>query len=198
MSARIAVEIDAEEVKAALGELRARLGNLEPALDNLGVGLANLVRERFDRGQGPGGIPWQPSKRALKTGGKTLIDRGHLRSSITHLARGNTLEVGTNRAYAAAHQFGAVIYRYAYSGTLRLRTNAQGELLRQGEGRSANLAVFARRRHKRVRTVRYSVGNHAIIIPARPFLGMDDEMETRTLAELRNHLDVLDGAGRVA
>jgi phage gpG-like protein len=70
--------------------------------------------------------------------------------------------------YAAAHQFGTTINRGPSQTKVRLRTDAKGNLLRQAK--SDNLAVFARKDHKRARESWHEVKPFTIRIPARPYL----------------------------
>ncbi|AJX27465.1 phage virion morphogenesis protein [Burkholderia pseudomallei] len=74
--------------------------------------------------------------------------------------------------YAAIHEYGGIIRRMSKPGVARLRIDARGNLLRQGDkGSLANLAVFAKERHKRVREVSYKGGKPYIIkMPERSFL----------------------------
>ncbi len=68
---------------------------------------------------GGGGKTWTVSKRALKKNGQTLRDTGQLAASIfvNILQNGNDIvvEVGSNKPYAAIHQFGGEIKRAASS-----------------------------------------------------------------------------------
>lgn len=125
---------------------------LRPALEASAFIIEGSVRTRFDTGMGPGGIPWPPSQRALKQGGKTLVDKGSLRESIGHAIGEKQVEVGVEspapgnaHRYAAAHQFGAHIT--PKKGEFLIFTGSDGGL------------VFAR----------------SVDLPARPFLGFDDQ-----------------------
>lgn len=75
--------------------------------------IAGALREsavlRFQEGKAPDGSHWKKSRRALETGGQTLILEGHLRNSITSNVTSRRLEVGTNKEYGGIHQFGGVI-----------------------------------------------------------------------------------------
>ncbi|AYH45672.1 phage virion morphogenesis protein [Azoarcus sp. DN11] len=78
---------------------------------------------------------------------------------------------GAARVYAAIHQFGGTIDRAPHSTKVRLRTDAKGDLVRQGtEGRSKSLAVFAKDSHKRARESWHAVDAYQITISARPYL----------------------------
>ena len=103
---RIEIQTDDAALQAAFKRLTATLGDLRPEMDEIGQTLTTSVIDRFDRERGPGGVPWKPSARARTEGGQTLTDTGRLRASITHRASRDSVEVGTNVAYAAIHQFG--------------------------------------------------------------------------------------------
>lgn len=149
------------------------------------------TRLRFTKQVGPDGQAWAPSRRARKAGGKTLVLTARLLRSISSNYDRNGAEWGTNVKYAAVHQFGGEIKRAAYSSWVRLRTDASGVLLRQKN--HSNLLVFARARHKRVVERRYTVDAHAFKMPARPFLGVnqDDGEEIEDLT-----VQVIDQAAR--
>lgn len=72
----------------------------------IGSQLASSVAQRFKDGVDPDGNPWEPSERAKREGGKTLVDHEVLKSSITYNAYTDSVEVGSNMVYAAIHQFG--------------------------------------------------------------------------------------------
>lgn len=100
-----------------IGELARRLeavdGDKAEALDAIGAAWETSTKVRFETSTAPDGTPWKPSQRVLqhkgKTPLKTLVESARLKGSITHAADGDTVEVGTNVEYAAAHQFGATI-----------------------------------------------------------------------------------------
>lgn len=154
-----------------------------PIWDAIGQYGESSTRMRFVRQAGPDGQKWKPARRVLRHGGQTLRLKGHLLASIAHKADNGGAEWGTNRIYGAIHQFGGEIKKLAFSWTLRLRTNASGVLLRQKD--HANLAVFAKATHKRAAERRYTVDAHTINMPARPYLGVneDDGREMLRLAE---------------
>ena len=116
----------------------------------LAEGVRESTLERFKQGRGPDGKRWKTSIRAAETGGKTLIDSSQLRNSIKTTADASGFAVGTNVKHAATHQFG-------------------------DKGRTI--------RAKRAKNLRFQVGGQWISkkkvkvnIPARPFLGLSDEM----------------------
>jgi len=100
---------------------------------------------------------------------KILQDRGILAASVSSEFGSDFALVGAGgaaRPYAVIHQYGGEIQRSPYSSWVRLRTDAKGNLLRQGR----NLAVFAKDSHKQATTRRYTSEGYTIRIPARPYL----------------------------
>lgn len=104
--AAFTLEISDAQILGGLQAVRALGENLHPTLDRVGMVLESSSVERFDTGVDPDGVAWPASHRVLMSGGKTLVERGHGRASITHHADQTSVEVGTNLAYMAAHQTG--------------------------------------------------------------------------------------------
>jgi phage virion morphogenesis protein len=111
----IRVRLDDREVKAALREL-ARLGrDPSPPLKALGPLLVASTRDRITREVTPEGAPFRPLNPAYAAGkrGPGILReraaRGGLFGSLTSEQSGRRLRVGTNKIYAAVHQFGAEI-----------------------------------------------------------------------------------------
>lgn len=136
----------------ALADAAAAMDHPRPLFDEIGAALAVSTQMRFERGVGPDGNPWPPSLRAIVEGGRTLVDSARLMGSITHEATDSGVAVGTNLIYAAIHQFGGVIRPV-----------------------SAPKLAF-----------KLATGQKAFVdqvtIPARPFLGLDDDDETEIAA----------------
>lgn len=109
MPVRVTVKVQDAEVKAALGRAAAAAEDMTGLMDRLGAALVASTQLRFDEQVSPAGVPWTRSLRAASVGGKTLLDRGRLRASITHRPARDRVEVGTNVRYAAVHQLGATI-----------------------------------------------------------------------------------------
>ncbi|CAM8755319.1 hypothetical protein X986_3950 [Burkholderia pseudomallei] len=63
-----------------------------------------------------------------------------------------TAVVSTAVEYAAIHEYGGIIHRMSNPGVVRLRTDAQGRLLRNARGG----AIFAKKSHKRAREVAFA------------------------------------------
>lgn len=101
--------VGAEAMLRRLGVLATALTDPDDLLGEMGRSLLTSVFDRFERGEAPDGAPWAPSRRADEDGGQTLVDRGHLRDSVTFEVEGGALYVGTNLVYGAIHQFGGEI-----------------------------------------------------------------------------------------
>lgn len=82
--------------------------NARAMFDDIGGYLDSEATNRFVTSKDPFGQRWEPSQRAKNTGGKTLLDYGHLRDSVTHqvFIDGRGVEHGSDLEYSAIHQFG--------------------------------------------------------------------------------------------
>jgi len=97
--------------------------------------------------------------------------RGSINASkAVILGTGVASTIGSNVVYAPIHEFGGVIQRTVKAGSVKLRTNKQGEILRGGK--NGKLAIFAGARHKLFKEVKFAGGkNYTITIPARAPIG---------------------------
>ena len=158
VSIKVNTDTDSE-----LGGLIGRLDKIS-GIDKAGVmnavaeGLQTSTQERFRTGTAPDGSRWTPSMRAQTGKGNTLVDSAGLKNSIQAKADASGAAVGTNKIYAATHQFGD-------ERTIRAK---QGKYLKFQVG---DRTVYTP-----------SVRVH---IPARPFLGISDsdKEEIRELLE---------------
>ena len=141
--AQITIDVQDQLLSTSLSRAASRCADLTPLMMAIGGDIMQSVSRRFETGHGPGGVAWPPSLRALATGGQTLVDRGHLRDSITMAADASSVTVGTNKIYAAVHQFGATI-----------------------EAKNAAFLLF------RTPGGGYAQAK-SVTIPARPFFGID-------------------------
>lgn len=156
----VRVKADIGAARAALEKAREIVGAPRGLLEIAGGILEESTRDRFRAQAGPGGIPWPTTARQRfaaqpqagrvgpSQGGRALIDKGGLLSSITHVADESRVEVGViaktrSAKFAAVHQFGAVIL--PKRGPFLVFRGAGGHL------------IFARK----------------VTIPARPFIGID-------------------------
>lgn len=138
-------EIDKKAINAALAE-----SSRESTL------------ERFKQSKGPSGKRWKTSIRALREGGKTLIQSSQLRNSIKSKSDVSGFAVGTNAKHAATHQFGEP------GRTIRAR-------------KKKALRFYAGGRWISKKQVKVS-------IPARPFLGFSDDDMQEMKATIENFI----------
>lgn len=99
-------------------------------LNTIGVALIDSTKQRFHEGKDPSGKKWEVSGRAWQSGlsqkgrkatprrrgkawametgkfGKTLLNTGRLRDSISHATSSNSVYVGSNLKYARIHNNG--------------------------------------------------------------------------------------------
>ena len=144
---RITATLDDGKFRETLDRLAAVGRNPTPVMRAIGVGLQHATIDRFEQGRDPWGRPWAPLNPAYAAGkrGPGILReagmRGGLQGSITFATAGKTVIVGSNKVYAAVHQFGATIRPKKAGGRL----------------------VF--------RMVGHTVRAASVTIPARPYLG---------------------------
>ncbi|MDI4664706.1 phage virion morphogenesis protein [Xanthobacter autotrophicus] len=101
--------------RAYFTALATVMDDTTPVMRAIGVGLVEGTHTRFEHAVSPDGQPWAPllpAYAAIKKGPGILREsamRGGLMGSITFRAGRAEVEVGTNKIYAAVHQFGATI-----------------------------------------------------------------------------------------
>lgn len=128
------INVQDQQVKAALKALADRIGNIDGALQTIGADIIERTKRRFETSTAPDGTPWKPNSAATlgiltrrlsgqkgkvtKSGGlnkagraslankKPLIDIGTLRRQFVAIAASGTLTVSNSMAYASIHQFG--------------------------------------------------------------------------------------------
>lgn len=132
--------------------------DLRPAMRDIAGHLADTTRARFETGRGPTGVPWKPSRRAIEEGGKTLVDRGDLLGSIRE-------DFGADYAAAGPEASGgAAIYAkiHQFGGIITPRVK--------------KALSFAGRVMSKV------------VIPARPYVGFNDENADYVVDTIADHL----------
>ena len=160
----IRIEVDIGAARATLARARDLAQGPRALLEIAGSLMEESTRERFRTSSGPGGIPWPTSRRAAMQGGRTLIDKGGLISSITHIADEHRVEWGViakteSARFSYVHQFGAVI----------VPRRAPFLVFRGADGH----LVFAK----------------SVTIPARPFIGIDDQDRADLMAAWQAFLE---------
>ncbi len=156
---KINVKIEDAELKKTLSDIQGRIQNLKPAMEIIGTFVRNSIQKNFELGGRP--TPWKPSQRALKTGDKTLIKGKFLMNSFTIDAKQDSVEVGTNKKYAAIHQFGGPINHPARQRTMFFKKFKSGE--RKG------LTRFSKE-SKAGYGMKVPGKAYTINMPARPFM----------------------------
>lgn len=143
------------------------------------------VQETFDQ-EGPGWTPLKAKTRRQRVaqgfGEGPILDRKRtgrvgLRENIVTNYNDEQVVTGvtSNIAYAKIHQFGGRIVRVTQPGTVKLRTDRKGNLIRQADYK--NLAVFKGKNHKLVKEVKKSFGKrYSIYIPKRKYLFFTDKL----------------------
>lgn len=175
------VQVDAAAAAKALAQLEGAVTDPKPMFRAIAGALESETERNFAAQGRPHWVPLSKAtiaERKKRNRGSSVLrilqDRGILAASVTSDFGTDFALVGAGgaaSAYAGVHQFGKTITRPPYSVKVRLRTDAKGNLLRQGtEGNAARLAVFAKDSHKRARESWHEVGEFTIKIPARPFL----------------------------
>lgn len=137
--------VDDGQVLGALERLLALGRNQSAAMKEVAGLGESATRLRFRAERGPDGQRWKPSLRAQLSGGRTLTRDGHLSGSINANSGTDYAEWGVNRIYAAIHQFGGVI-KAKSAGGLKFKLPGGG------------FAVVK-----------------AVHMPARPYLGVNDD-----------------------
>lgn len=181
MTNTIEITLDDAALKARLNGLMQTLTHTQPMMAALAAELAAQTELSF-KDEGPGWPQLKPSTVKRRGGAHPILQvTNALARSVTTRSGADYAQVGSNLAYASIHQFGGVIKRKGKAGTVRLRTDAKGNLLRQ-RGHS-NLATFARSSHKRYTERSYQGKDYTIKIPARPFLPVekDGQLKPRAL-----------------
>lgn len=119
----IRIRLDDGEVTAAFGRVAAALGDLTPLMQEVGEYLQLSTDERFKAGKAPDASPWAPKKpsttaaqarRGDPPDPRPLFWRGDLAKTIAMQAGPASVEVGSNRIYAAMMQFGGRKARFAH------------------------------------------------------------------------------------
>jgi phage virion morphogenesis protein len=130
MSVSIRIDSNLPLVQRLFKALQQMGADPQPLLQDIAFLGENSTRERFRSQTGPDGQRWKPSLRAQLFGGKTLTKDGHLGDSITSTADRTSAAWGTNRIYAAIHQFGGEI-KAKGAGGLRFKIGERWSNKRQ-------------------------------------------------------------------
>ena len=111
----IEVKIDDTTAAKAFADMARVISDPQPVLRAIGTGLVQVTQDRFESATDPDGNAWadlNPLYASTKRGPGILREsamRGGLMASITYETSADAVQVGTNKIYAAVHQFGATI-----------------------------------------------------------------------------------------
>lgn len=159
----ITIQINDEQVQAALNRVAASLSDMTPLMATLGERLRKSTQDRMQRGEQPDGAAFAPrSETTLKRyekagesfGPVPLFKSGEMRQQLSYRPGPDYLELSSNAIQSAVMQFGA-------------KQGAFGAFIGKD---------------KRGRDHFHSIpwGD----IPARPFLGLSEQDKTDILAEI--------------
>ena len=162
------LEFDAAAALAVINEVAQAMGRPEPLLHDIGEYLMIAHDQRFASQTSPEGTPWQAlspryQRRKRKNGDKILVLDGYLKNTLRYQVNGDELLFGSNRPYAAIHQFG---------GTIDVASRRQQAYFRQGKNGEVGNRFVSKRKSNFAQWV--TIGAYQIRIPARPFLGVSE------------------------
>ncbi|MDZ4095472.1 MAG: phage virion morphogenesis protein [Paracoccaceae bacterium] len=110
------VDLKEDEITAGLDRLSAGLSDLSPVMQDLGEFLMTSTKARFPDGKAPDGTPWAAKSPATKGRDRRPLfgPSGILSSQIFSNPGADSVEVGSNRVYAAMMQFGGTKERWPH------------------------------------------------------------------------------------
>ena len=191
-------EVNDEEVRRRMTGISLAARDLTPAMEKIGISGMASVDMRFEREVGPDGQAWAalaPStiKRKAKAGRERKLQwSGRMRASFTRQVESTSVTWGVNLPYAGAQQHGADISRYAQTvlnKRISLRRAKRTVTRKDGTVVEYSAMLFAKAGDKRVVAMaRRVVGEGHIVIPARPFAGINDEERRIYITLIRDHV----------
>ena len=98
------ISMDDGDLQRGLGQLLRNARHPRPMMRAIAAELLSITEDNFAR-QRWGSRKWDPTKR----GGKILQKSGQLAASIHTASGSHFARIGTNKPYAAIHQFGGTI-----------------------------------------------------------------------------------------
>ncbi|MBW1666852.1 MAG: phage virion morphogenesis protein [Deltaproteobacteria bacterium] len=165
------IEVKDKEVTRLLQRLQRRMANLTPVMSAVADVVRTSVVRTFEKEGRP--RPWaglSPVTVKLRGRAHPILRRqgfaGGLMGSIHGRGYRDRAEIGTNKVYAAVHQFGA---KRGSFGTVEVRIPAHTRRITQAFGRVIEPKVIAVREHTRKMVLPWGD------IPARPFMVVQDE-----------------------
>ena len=112
----ITVEIKDDEITSSLLKLGAALTDMSPVMASIGEALVASAKKRFPEGVSPDGAKWAPKSKATRSPDpRPLFGPSKMLSSqIFAISSAESVEVGSNRVYAAMMQFGGTKEAYPH------------------------------------------------------------------------------------
>jgi phage virion morphogenesis protein len=159
----ITLTLDRSGFDQTMTRLLAGVQDLSPVTRTIAQLLENSVRRNFREGGRPN--RWPASKRADGQGGygnasgQTLVDTARLMNSIVGVGDSNSAMVGTNVAYASAHNFGI-------DKQITQQVRQHVRRITQAFGKPIELTAVQVKSHSRKRHLQ---------LPQREFMLMQDE-----------------------
>ncbi len=203
----VSIVVDEKAVEAALQRFLAVNDDLSPILADISGAVLTSTQQRFEAEKGPDSVSWAPfakstlrSMRASRRANpKLLRDRVSpgLYSSLTAFSDDQMAEVGTNLVYGALHQFGGEVKQGERAGEATFIYAAKGAAKNKAGERVGSKLRFARAstRAKSKHTRTFTVGARTFVVPARPYLGIDQADQVEILAIIERHYQVALAAG---
>lgn len=180
MTNTIEIKLDDAALRARLNSLMGALTNTKPLMASIANELLVQTERAFDD-EGPGWPQLKPSTVKRRGSAHPILEVSNaLALSVTPNSGENYALISSNKDYAAIHQFGGTIKRKGKAGSVRLQTDAKGNLLRQRKHK--NLAVFAKQDHEHYTERNYQGKDYSIEIPARPFLPITPDGQLKPTA----------------
>lgn len=162
-SLNLTVKGDLQFLVKPLRRLQKAGANPAPLLKRIAFAGENSTRARFADEEGPDGEKWVESLRKQLHGGKTMEKDGHLVGDISSDSSATEARWGSNRIYAAIHQFGGEIKAKTSKGLAFTLANGDGVI------------------------------TQSVTMPARPFLGLNKDDEEHIVFLVREYVNEVMG-----
>ncbi|WP_155321193.1 phage virion morphogenesis protein [Desulfosarcina ovata] len=153
---------DEQPLRRYLKRIENRLESPRPVLASIGEYMLRRTEERFFAQKDPQGKAWKklsPVTLKTKKHTKILTESGNLRGRIVYRLEPGAVVIGTNVVYGAIHQLGGTIRK-------NVQVRIHWRIMNRAFGRPIPARHVMVDSHER---------KMDLTIPARPFLGVNDE-----------------------
>lgn len=190
MSELIKIDVKDQEIKRSLKKLTEKTKNMRPIMRKISAKMHSATEENFRTEGARLGKKWQdlsPStkKQRARIGkwpGAILQQQGSLVASISTYHDDNTAAVGTNKEYAAIHQLGGEINHPARERIMHFKSYKSGKKKGKTLFSKSGSATYGMKAPGKAYT---------ITMPARPFLGLNDDDLNKILGIITDDLNEL-------